>query len=80
MNGKHLHVRCMTHIHNLIVQDSLKEIGPSVKQVRQMVKYVFYKDKRTSWNAKDKMLFLNVQLGESHLFDIGKVWEGLWEV
>lgn len=40
MNGKHLHVRCMTHIHNLIVQDSLKEIGPSVKLVRQMVKYV----------------------------------------
>lgn len=40
VNGKHLHVRCMTHIHNLIVQDSLKEIGPSVKLVRQMVKYV----------------------------------------
>ncbi|KAH0743325.1 hypothetical protein KY290_031318 [Solanum tuberosum] len=40
MEGKHLHVRCMAHILNLIVQDGLKEIGPSIKRVRQMVKYV----------------------------------------
>nr|XP_009765425.1 PREDICTED: zinc finger BED domain-containing protein RICESLEEPER 2-like [Nicotiana sylvestris] len=40
MNGKHLHVRCMAHILNLIVQDGLKEIGVSIKRVRQAVRYI----------------------------------------
>lgn len=40
MEGQHLHVRCMAHILNLIVQDGLKEVGKSVKRVRQAVKYI----------------------------------------
>ncbi|KAM3355754.1 hypothetical protein P3S68_022467 [Capsicum galapagoense] len=40
MKGQHLHVRCMVHILNLIVQDGLKEIDKPVKRVRQTVKYV----------------------------------------
>ena len=31
IEDKHLHVRCMTHILNLIMQDGLKEISPSIK-------------------------------------------------
>ncbi|XP_016466536.1 zinc finger BED domain-containing protein RICESLEEPER 2-like [Nicotiana tabacum] len=40
MNGKHLYVRCMAHILNLIVQDGLKEIDVSIKRVRQDVRYI----------------------------------------
>ncbi|KAM3200607.1 zinc finger BED domain-containing protein RICESLEEPER 2-like [Capsicum annuum] len=40
IEGQHLHVRCMTHILNLIVQDGLKKIDKFVKKVRQVVKYV----------------------------------------
>ncbi|KAL3347815.1 hypothetical protein AABB24_021455 [Solanum stoloniferum] len=47
MKGKHLHVRCMAHILNLIVQEGLKEIDISVKRVRQMVRYVRSSSART---------------------------------
>lgn len=69
MEGKHLHVRCMAHILNLIVQDGLKEIGPSIKKVRQMVKYVRSSSSRARNFLKcvemqkiecDKMLSLDV--------------------
>ncbi|XP_075500477.1 zinc finger BED domain-containing protein RICESLEEPER 2-like [Primulina tabacum] len=40
MDGHHLHVRCMAHVINLIVQDGLKKIGDSVRRVRQAVRYI----------------------------------------
>ncbi|XP_075503957.1 zinc finger BED domain-containing protein RICESLEEPER 2-like [Primulina tabacum] len=40
MDGKHLHVRCVAHIINLIVQDGLKEVGDSVRRVRQAIRYI----------------------------------------
>ncbi|KAM3204385.1 hypothetical protein P3L10_027794 [Capsicum annuum] len=40
MNREHLHVRCMAHIINLIVQDSLKLTGVSIEKVRKIVKYI----------------------------------------
>ncbi|XP_070048555.1 zinc finger BED domain-containing protein RICESLEEPER 2-like [Nicotiana tomentosiformis] len=40
MNGNHLHVRCMAHIMNLVVQDGLKESSVSIERVRHAVRYV----------------------------------------
>ncbi|XP_009775322.1 zinc finger BED domain-containing protein RICESLEEPER 2-like [Nicotiana sylvestris] len=40
MNGTHLHMRCMAHIMNLMVQDGLKESSISIERVRHAVRYV----------------------------------------
>jgi hypothetical protein len=39
-SGKYLHMRCTTHIVNLIMHDGLKEVDQSVKRVRTAVKYI----------------------------------------
>ncbi|PHT26609.1 hypothetical protein CQW23_33779 [Capsicum baccatum] len=40
MDGNHLHMGCMAHILNLVVQEGLKEMNDSVKCVRQVVRYI----------------------------------------
>uniref|UniRef100_A0A3Q7JK04 BED-type domain-containing protein n=1 Tax=Solanum lycopersicum TaxID=4081 RepID=A0A3Q7JK04_SOLLC len=40
MGGSHLHIRCMAHIVNLIVQDGTKEANLSIERVRQAVRYI----------------------------------------
>jgi len=40
LHGKYLHMRCIAHIVNLIVNDGIKELGSSVARVRSAVKYV----------------------------------------
>ena len=37
---KYVHMRCITHILNLIVNEGLKEVDRSIKRVRETVRYV----------------------------------------
>ena len=40
LNGEFLHVRCATHILNLIVKEGLKEIDDSIIAIRNAIQYV----------------------------------------
>ncbi len=40
LNYKYLHMRCITHIINLVVMDRSKESNVSIKKVREAVRYV----------------------------------------
>ena len=40
MDGKYLHVRCVAHITNLVVNEGLAKIGMSVKRVREAMRWV----------------------------------------
>ena len=37
---KYLHMRCVAHILNLVVNEGLKELSISVKRVREVVRYI----------------------------------------
>ncbi|CAN1340483.1 Zinc finger BED domain-containing protein RICESLEEPER 2 [Linum perenne] len=47
LGGRYLHVRCVAHIINLIVQDGLEEIGISVRRVREACKWIRGSSART---------------------------------
>lgn len=40
LESKYLHMRCATHILNLVVKDGLSDLGISINKVRAAVRYV----------------------------------------
>jgi len=58
MDGRFFHVRCRAHILNLIVQDGLKEIDPSVAKIRECIKYI-----KGSEARRDKFLACVSEVG-----------------
>ncbi|XP_055803527.1 zinc finger BED domain-containing protein RICESLEEPER 1-like [Solanum dulcamara] len=75
--GNHLHVRCMAHILNLIVQDGLKEVGPSIKRVRQMVKYVRQSPARIR-KFKECCELKNINSKKSLCLDVPTRWNSTY--
>ena len=37
---KYVHIRCVAHILNLVVNEGLKELNTSIKRVREVVRYI----------------------------------------
>ncbi|CAN1347844.1 Putative AC transposase [Linum perenne] len=58
ISGRYLHMRCVAHIINLIVQDGLEEIGISIRRVREACKWIIASPSRTQTfrRAADNML------------------------
>ncbi|KAM3246221.1 hypothetical protein P3L10_007988 [Capsicum annuum] len=77
MEGQHLHVRCMTHILNLIVQDGLKEIDKYVKRVRQVVKYVKQYAARVK-KSKECCEFQMITCKKSLCLDVPTRWNSTY--
>lgn len=40
LNGKYMHMRCIAHIINLIVNDGLRDMKASIKKVRKAVRFI----------------------------------------
>jgi hypothetical protein len=66
-DGKFIHMRCVAHILNLIVQDGLKEVDQSIKRVRAAIRYVRNGSSRLDkfkeiarWEKVDSKAFLNL--------------------
>ena len=43
---KYMHIRCVAHILNLVINESLKELNTSIKRVREVVRYIRYSPSR----------------------------------
>ncbi|KAM3282250.1 hypothetical protein P3S67_025895 [Capsicum chacoense] len=77
MNGEHLHVRCMAHIINLIVQDSLKVTGVSIEKVKRAVKYIrqsFVRCKRFQECCED----IDINCKKSLCLDVSTRWNSTY--
>ena len=40
LDGKFLHMRCITHVINLVMSDGLTDIGDSINRIRWTVRYI----------------------------------------
>ena len=43
---KYVHIRCVAHILNLVINEGLKELKTSIKRVREVVGYIRYSPSR----------------------------------
>ncbi|KAL1148125.1 hypothetical protein V6Z11_A10G103600 [Gossypium hirsutum] len=76
-NGKYLHMRCMTHIVNLIVVEGLKEMNKSVERVRGAVRYVRQSPARLQ-KFKECVVVENIECKKMLCLDVCTRWNSTY--
>ena len=74
---KFIHLRCITHILNLIVSDGLKEMNESVARVRGVVRYVRQSPIRLV-KFKECVLVEKIQSKSSLCLDVSTRWNSTY--
>ncbi|XP_019194886.1 PREDICTED: zinc finger BED domain-containing protein RICESLEEPER 2-like [Ipomoea nil] len=74
---KYLHMRCIAHILNLVVQDGLKDCDSSVKKVREVVRYVRNSPARLK-KFKDLADWLSIEQRSSLCLDVPTRWNSTY--
>ncbi|CAD5312077.1 unnamed protein product [Arabidopsis thaliana] len=78
-SGEFFHVRCSTHILNLIVQDGLEVISGALEKIRETVKYV--KGSETRENLfQNCMDTIGIQTEASLVLDVSTRWNSTYHM
>lgn len=77
LEGKWMHVRCIAHIMNLIVQKGLKELGGSIDRIRATVQWVKLSPARLK-RFKDFSIFEKIERGKSLCLDVPTRWNSTY--
>ncbi|XP_031120883.1 zinc finger BED domain-containing protein RICESLEEPER 2-like [Ipomoea triloba] len=74
---KYLHMRCIAHILNLVVQDGLKEFDDSVKKVRDSVRYMRNSPARLQ-QFRELADLIGVEAKNSLVLDVPTRWNSTY--
>ncbi|XP_019173846.1 PREDICTED: zinc finger BED domain-containing protein RICESLEEPER 2-like [Ipomoea nil] len=77
VRSKYLHMRCIAHILNLVVQDGLKESDSAVKKVRDAVRYVRSSPARLQ-RFKELADVMGVEAKNSLCLDVPTRWNSTY--
>ncbi|XP_050233262.1 zinc finger BED domain-containing protein RICESLEEPER 2-like [Mercurialis annua] len=73
----YLHMRCISHILNLVVNEGLKDINSSVKKVRECVKYIRNSPSRLR-KFKEYAAFVQIETKKSLCLDVPTHWNSTY--
>ena len=74
---KYLHMRCIAHVINLVVVDGLKDVNPSVKRVRDAIRYIKSSPARLS-KFKECIDWEGIQNKSSLCLDVLTRWNSTY--
>ncbi|XP_019179046.1 PREDICTED: zinc finger BED domain-containing protein RICESLEEPER 2-like [Ipomoea nil] len=77
VRSKYLHMRCIAHILNLVVQDGLKESDSAVKKVRDSVRYVRSSPTRLQ-RFRELVDVMGVEAKKSLCLDVPTMWNSTY--